>query len=80
LRDAIAHPSPGPNLIKKEPGKEKEFSNTDFYEIESIVDNSIALVRKIERLIRNNRSVSIGFMIGVMMDFPPRPYSVNSRR
>ena len=54
LRDAIAHPTPGPNLIKMEPGKEGELFNTDFKEVESIVDNSIALVRKIERLIRGD--------------------------
>jgi hypothetical protein len=54
LRDAIAHPSPGPNLIKMEPGKERELFNAEFNEVEPIVDNSIALVRKIERLIRGD--------------------------
>ena len=54
LRDAIAHPSPGPNLLKMDPGKERELFNTDFNEVEPIVDNSIALVRKIEKLIRGN--------------------------
>lgn len=54
LRDAIAHPSHGPNLITMEPGKERELFNTEFSEVEPIVDNSITLVRKIEKLIQGN--------------------------
>lgn len=54
LRDAIAQPTPGPNLTKTEPGKEAELFNTNFEEVESVVDNSAALVRKIEKMIRGN--------------------------
>ncbi|GKS65685.1 hypothetical protein YTPLAS72_29890 [Nitrospira sp.] len=54
MRDAIAQPTPGPNLTKTEPGKEAELFNTNFEEVESVVDNSAALVRKIEKMIRGN--------------------------
>ena len=54
LRDAIVHPSPGPNLTSFEPGKEKELFHTDFAEVERIVDTAIALVRKIERTVRGD--------------------------
>ena len=37
-----------------EPGKERELFNTEFSEVEPIVDNSITLVRKIEKLIQGN--------------------------
>jgi hypothetical protein len=54
LRDAIVHPTPGPDLESFEPGNEKEFFALNFSEVERIVDCAVVLVRRIERTIKGD--------------------------
>lgn len=51
IRDAVAHPSP---LDTNPLGKEHEWLNPSFDEMEKTVDNAIALVRRIEKTIHGH--------------------------
>ena len=54
LRDSIVHASPKYNLETFEAEKEIQFFSIDLYRVESIVDASIGLVRKLEIAIWGN--------------------------
>ena len=63
LRDAVVHASPKPNLSAVGDAKESLFLSLDFPETERIVDNTVALIRKIEIAVHGDES-RIGWLCG----------------
>ena len=56
FRDAIVHPSPAPHALTGELDKEIAVHNVDFETVARIVDATIALIRKVDRIAYGSNS------------------------
>ncbi len=54
MRDAIVHPAASPDITHYDPAKETKLFKFSFDEVALVIDNAIALVRKIETTIFGN--------------------------
>ena len=56
FRDAIVHPSPAPHALTGDLDKEVAVHNVDFETVTRIVDTTIALIRKVDRIVYGSNS------------------------